>query len=362
MNHLKIRSGHADNVPVNVDLFSDGGPGVPRPAWQVIDAARHQYLTGELTLPTTPPTNVYLRDGHVYFAERTTDGGLGVRLLVEGVITRAQLQKGSLLVSGAEHLGRLFDRDTTIEREPVELCVELMTDDVLVQVADDVVTDYRLTLYRRHPSGIDRWLPRTVEVISRLVERAEHADPDDEVLPARASTMPPRPARPVVPPPALAVPPVSMAPTPVAATPVAPAPAATDVIALAPASPAPDTPAPGPALNEPPKPMFDPIPPMATPALAPMPLTSPAHLLESHAPLTPAALLESPTVDDDSGISLAHSAVEAIMSTAIAEEVAEAVRRALAAIDGVAAPPTAVSPADVMGAGLNPAGVPSAGI
>ncbi|HAP76339.1 MAG TPA: hypothetical protein DCR14_09675, partial [Acidimicrobiaceae bacterium] len=174
---------------MNVDLFGDGGAAVPRPAWQVIDAARHQFLTGELTLPTTPPTNVYLRDGQVYFAERTTDGGLGVRLLVEGVITRAQLQKGSLLVSGTEHLGRLFDRDDSVERGPVELCVELMTDDVLMHVADEVVTDYRLTMYRRHPSGVDRWMPRTVEVVSRLVERPEHAEPGAEVLPAT-----PRPA------------------------------------------------------------------------------------------------------------------------------------------------------------------------
>ena len=51
-------------------------------------------LTGELSLATTPTTHVYLRDGQVYFAERTTDGGLGVRLLVEGVITRECTEKG----------------------------------------------------------------------------------------------------------------------------------------------------------------------------------------------------------------------------------------------------------------------------
>ena len=66
---------------VQVDLFN-GEPPAPRPAWRVIEAARNQHLTGELALPSNPPTNVYLINGEVYFAERTTDGGIGVRLLI----------------------------------------------------------------------------------------------------------------------------------------------------------------------------------------------------------------------------------------------------------------------------------------
>ena len=119
---------------MHADLFANEGGFTPRPAWQVIEAARRQMLTGELSLATTPTTHVYLRDGQVYFAERSTDGGLGVRLLVEGVITRQQIGKGALLVSGVEHLGRMFQRDATIDRQSVELCVELMTDDVLTSI------------------------------------------------------------------------------------------------------------------------------------------------------------------------------------------------------------------------------------
>ena len=100
---------------VQVDLFN-GEPPASRPAWRVIEAARNQHLTGELALPSNPPTNVYLINGEVYFAERTTDGGIGVRLLVEGVITRKQMSKGSIMVSGAEHLGRLFERDDSIDQ------------------------------------------------------------------------------------------------------------------------------------------------------------------------------------------------------------------------------------------------------
>ena len=417
MKKLKIASCRADNVPVKVDLFGDGATPAPRPAWQVIEAARRQFLTGELVLATEPPTHVYLRDGDVYFAERSTDGGLGVRLLVEGVITRAQLQKGTLLVSGTEHLGRLFERDLSIEREPVELCVELMTDDVLVTIAEDIVPDYRLTLYRRHGSGIDRWLPRKVEVISRLVERAEHADPDDRLqkipapVPGRAplSARPMAPISPVVAP---ATPePLAVAPTAAvdAPPPAAPTPEQDDVSTLATTTPAttPADDAPAPALPlapaaapepvaaaepirlsldiEPvaaeaalavPAPFepsllpavaphlaaeqaFTPMPAAPSPLLTPLPLTSPASLLETSAPLTPAALLEAPTIDDD-GISLAHSAVEAIMSTAIAEEVAEAVRRALQAIDAVATPVAPVTPADVLGS-YSPEPSPSVG-
>ncbi|MDO9176448.1 MAG: hypothetical protein Q7V62_16700, partial [Actinomycetota bacterium] len=139
---LKISSRCAEEGVVRADLFPDEGEFSPRPAWQVIEAARRQLLTGELTLATTPATHVYLRDGQVYFAERSTDGGLGVRLLVEGVITRQQMGKGALLVSGVEHLGRMFQRDTTIDRQSVELCVELMTDDVLTSVANDVIGHY----------------------------------------------------------------------------------------------------------------------------------------------------------------------------------------------------------------------------
>jgi hypothetical protein len=150
----------------------------------VIEAARRQMLTGELSLATAPTTHVYLRDGQVYFAERTTDGGLGVRLLVEGVITRQQMGKGALLVSGVEHLGRMFQRDSTIDRQSVELCVELMTDDVLTTVANDVIERYTMTMYKRHPNGIDRWLPNRVEVVTRIV-RLALADPATTPIPRR---------------------------------------------------------------------------------------------------------------------------------------------------------------------------------
>ena len=154
---LKNQAARADTQVVHADLFAHEGGFNPRPAWQVIDAARRQRLTGELALATAPTTSVYLRDGEVYFAERATDSALGVRLMVAGVITRSQLDRGVVLVGSVEHLGRMFERDASIDRTSVETAVEMMTDDALVAAANEMIAGYRMTLYRRHSSGIDRW-------------------------------------------------------------------------------------------------------------------------------------------------------------------------------------------------------------
>ena len=359
--NLKIRCGRAEVPHVHADLFADEGGFTPRPAWQVIEAARRQMLTGELTLATTPATHVYLRDGQIYFAERSTDGGLGVRLLVEGVISRQQIGKGALLVSGVEHLGRMFQRDTTIERQAVELCVELMTDDVLTSVANELIDHYVLNMYKRHPSGIDRWLPTRVEIVTHLVEGAHLLEPDTEL----ADGPPPTRRHD-----ALAA---VAAPTPATPAPAASAPAAPIV-----------APVPMP-LPEPPQlslKAWEPITaeqllgttngdenlhaverpqpaPSREPSLASSLAAAAAAGLLDAAPLT-AETIMSAVPSGDSGISLAQSAVDAIMSTTIADEVAEAVRRALAAIDAAAQPTPSLSPSDFQLGGHPPLGRGSA--
>jgi hypothetical protein len=187
---LKIPSGTADNLAVTtVQLFPDDPHG-PRPAWQVIDAARSMRLTGELTLGTAPVVRVYLRDGIVYFADRATDGSLGVRLVLEGVLTRTQLSHGTVVVNGAEHLGRLFDRDPAVDRSAVELCLEMFVDEVLVQVADESVDSWELSLYKRHPSGVDRWYPHVTRVVERVVERTVERVIEVDAAPLEAAHEP----------------------------------------------------------------------------------------------------------------------------------------------------------------------------
>jgi hypothetical protein len=317
---------------MQVDLFDNGNGTGPRPAWQVIEAARRRYLTGLLVLETTPPTHVYLRDGQVYFAERTTDGGLGVRLLVEGVISREQMHKATLQVSGVEHLGRMFERDETIDREAVELCVELMTDDVLTSVADVDVPTWKMKMYQRHPSGLDRWLPTRVEVITHLVDTPAAADPEAEVTPSPA----PRPR------PQLAPPPVT-AEVPVAA--VAAAAAVADLTPTVPmARPAVDpTPVSMPAPLVPPPSLEVPIvglPSTEVPVVDPA-AAAPRPLIVEPEPVTALEVEPPATVDPDptpvapdaTPIGLAPAAMDALMSGSIKDEVAEAVRRALASID-----------------------------
>jgi hypothetical protein len=374
---------------VDADLFASSDLTAPQRAWQVIDAARRQFITGELLLDTAPPTRVYLRDGQVYYAERTTDGGLGVRLLVEGVITREQMHKGTLHVSGVEHLGRMFDRDTSIDRDAVQLCVELMTDDVLAQIADETVQDFRMAMYKRHPSGIDRWLPTRVEVITHVVSTAQYADPDAVVTPGA-------PVRPKAHLPAMASDPTPPAVAPEVVEPIAPAPVAAPVVAeplmerfvFEPVVSEPVVSEPvvsEPVVETPPAlPVAADIPRLEPPAFPPafQPIAPPADVEPAPAMVAPqpaafeplrrdafssdpvselpTSLLPvvDPLIDpmldgsapssgitgqipvapaDDDTISLAPEAMHAIMTSGIADEVAEAVRRALAAID--AAPP-----------------------
>lgn len=267
---------------MEVDLFDLGDLAAARPAWQLIEAARRRYLTGLLVMDTTPITNVYLRDGQVYFADRSTDGGLGVRLLVEGVITREQMHKATLQVSGVEHLGRMFERDASIDRDAVELCVELMTDDVLTHVADVPVTTYRMLLYRRHPSGLDRWLPTRVEVVTHVVSNDRLVDDGTKVTPGDG----PRPRPHLTPPPSIGE---VKIPAPKAVVAPVVAPVVESVVESTP--------------------IFAAVPPASR------------------------TTMQVPIVSSTNELATVGSALVETLPGSFADEVAEAVRRALAAID-----------------------------
>lgn len=344
---------------MQVDLFDPGAAPGPRPAWQVIEAARRRYLTGQLVLDTDPVTNIYLRDGQVYFAERTSDGALPVRLMVEGVITRAQMQKATLQVSGVDHLGRMFERDDSIDRDAVELCVELMTDEVLTSIATSEVANWSMLLYQRHPSGLDRWLPTRIEVITHLVPSEGTADPRATVVaaPLRTKSLTP-------PPPTGEVKVQAPEPAPVVAEPVVePVTPVAEPAAVPPVDEhvehvddaesadhvhepvAPVTEVTEQPTDEEPQPFRLPgsTTPIAVPAFS-LPTFDSAPTIEQPAtppvaPLlhgfggTPGGDPDETPVEERPLVRLAPSAMEAIMSTSIKDEVAEAVRRALAEIE-----------------------------
>jgi hypothetical protein len=136
-----------------------------RTAWEVIDDARRSRITGELALTTASPakTKVYLESGRVYFAERETDETLATRLVLAGAIDPDQLHRGSLRLNGVEHLGRLFERDATVERDAVELALELMTEQTLTEVAEQEVLSSHITMYRQHSSGVARWFMTPID-------------------------------------------------------------------------------------------------------------------------------------------------------------------------------------------------------
>jgi hypothetical protein len=120
--------------------------------------------SGTLRIDGDPGVRVYLHDGLVYFAERTTDPELGFRLVLDGVISEDQLVHGTRLLEGGRHLGRMFANDPTIDRQ-------LVVDEVVGYCADAVgslrgraVSTYAFLPEEHHSSGILAWYSLDDEV------------------------------------------------------------------------------------------------------------------------------------------------------------------------------------------------------
>ena len=132
---------------------------LPAPGWTVVDAARDQRFTGELRAHTDrhDEFRIYFDRGEVYCAERATDPTLGRRLVDAGALNTAQLEYGMLRIGDIEHLGRLFDRVPSINRDAVFVLNQLMTEETVRSAAARSITDVDATPYRHHPSGMHRW-------------------------------------------------------------------------------------------------------------------------------------------------------------------------------------------------------------
>lgn len=138
------------------ELFGLGGT-FPRPGWVVLDAARDHRFTGELIFDVELEARVYLDRGAIYLAERSTDPSLGARLVDAGVLNAAQLEHGSMRVGDSEHLGRLFDRVPSVDRQTTLVVTEMMNEACIAWLARQQVREVESVPYRHHPAGIHHW-------------------------------------------------------------------------------------------------------------------------------------------------------------------------------------------------------------
>lgn len=135
----------------------------PQSAAISLDVARFHAFTGELSFSTDPAVLLYLDGGSVYHAERVGDPSISQTLADAGVVEAAQMQRGVVRVGDVEHLGRLFDRDTSIDRDAVMVLIESRTDAIVHELANAVVASVSVSAYRHHPSGIHRWFVAPAE-------------------------------------------------------------------------------------------------------------------------------------------------------------------------------------------------------
>lgn len=150
---MKHNTGITAEATETAALAVDGS----QPVWMTLNEARERTFTGEIVFETDPEVLAYLDHGIVYYAERVTDSSLGRRLLDAGVLDVEQLDRGTVRVGDIEHLGRLFDRDPSVDRDAVVVVAESATQELIAELANRVITTVRVTAYRHHPSGVHRW-------------------------------------------------------------------------------------------------------------------------------------------------------------------------------------------------------------
>lgn len=135
----------------------------PQPVWMTLNEARDRAFTGEVVFELDPEVLAYFDHGVVYYAERTGGVSLGRRLLDAGVLDGEQLARGTVRVGDVEHLGRLFEREPSVDRDAVLVVAETSTENLIAELANREIAAVRVTAYRHHPSGIHRWFAAPID-------------------------------------------------------------------------------------------------------------------------------------------------------------------------------------------------------
>ena len=151
---INTPTGGAGMAPATLDALAADGE---HAGWRVLDTARAQQFTGEIIFQSQPSVSVYLDSGHAYYAVRAGGPSICERLIDADVVTPMQIERGVIRIGDVENLGRLFDRDASVDRDAVMVVVELATDDVVTLLANTVTSSITLTAYRHHASGVHRW-------------------------------------------------------------------------------------------------------------------------------------------------------------------------------------------------------------
>ena len=129
-----------------------------RLAWDVIEKICAARFTGQVSITTRiGTTNVYMTRGLIYFAEHTTEIPIGDRALSAGAIPAELLPDDDSILRALADLDSLFAGQPAWAREQVEAVVQAETERTLLQISDEPVLSLDSTMYRHHPSGIDRW-------------------------------------------------------------------------------------------------------------------------------------------------------------------------------------------------------------
>jgi hypothetical protein len=159
------------------------------PIWGFVALLGHERFTGEAAVGLDPRVRLFAVDGRVYFAEREGDAPVSTRLVNCGAVTTTQLEHGAVRIGDTTSLARLFQREPGIDRDAVELTIEVATEALLESIANKPVGMPEVFPLRHHSSGIHHWLrtanqpaaPTLVPVAEPAVEVAP--EPVAEVAP-----------------------------------------------------------------------------------------------------------------------------------------------------------------------------------
>ncbi|CAB4585618.1 MAG: hypothetical protein F2534_17430 [Actinobacteria bacterium] len=152
-----------------------------RPVWAVLDAAGTRHFTGEITLHVDPSVRAWFQGGELYYAERDGDPSVAERLRAMDVLSDDDLSAGSVRLGEVVHLGRLFDRVPHLDRDRVELALEILTGEVVGEIADHLVEEITVASYRHHASGVVRWQKRPAVAVAAPADPAEPIEQVEQV-------------------------------------------------------------------------------------------------------------------------------------------------------------------------------------